>query len=184
MLSTLITSRTRVKLLLKFFLNSNTSSYLKNLESEFEDSSNGIRIELNKFESAGLLVSENKGNKKIFKANVKHPLFKDIHSIILKYAGIDKIIEDVVKRLGNVSSVYLVGAFARGIESKIIDILIVGDVDRDYLLKLIDKVEVVIEKKIRFVLYTEEDFSQNKLELLSEAHLLIWNNQENKVNKE
>ena len=48
---------------MKFFLNSNTSSYLKNLESEFEDSSNGIRIELNKFETVGLLISESKGNR-------------------------------------------------------------------------------------------------------------------------
>lgn len=175
MLSTLITSKTRIKLLLKFFLNSNTSSYLKNLESEFEDSSNGIRIELNKFETVGLLISESKGNKKIFKANTLHPLFKDIHSIILKYAGIDKIIDDVVKRLGNVNSVYLVGAFARGIESKIIDIVIIGDIDRDFLLKLIDKVEIAIEKKIRFVLYKQTDFLQNKAEILNEEHLLIWN---------
>jgi predicted nucleotidyltransferase len=175
MLTTLITSKTRIKLLLKFFLNANTSGYLKNLESEFEDSSNGIRIELNKFENAGLLVSENKGNKKIYRANIFHPLYKDIHNIIMKYAGIDKVIDDIVKRLGNVNLVYLLGAFARGLESKVIDIVIIGDIDREYLLLLIDKVEVVIEKKIRFIIYTQVDFDENREDILNQDHFLLWN---------
>lgn len=174
MLSTLITSKTRVKLLLKFFLNASTSSYLKNLESEFDDSSNGIRLELNKFEKAGLLLSETKGNKKMFKANTKHPLFRDIHNIILKYAGIDRLIEDVVERLGNVESVYLVGSFAKGLESKVIDVILIGDINRDYLIQLVPKAESLIDKKIKFVVYTNKEFSDAMDEILSEAHLLIW----------
>lgn len=160
--------------MLKFFLNSNNSGYLKNLESEFEDSSNGIRLELNKFEQAGLLLSELKGNKKVFKANTAHPLFNDIHSIILKYAGIDRLIEDVVKQLGNVDKVYLVGLFARGLESKVVDIIIVGDVNLDYLVHLLSKAEVMIEKKIKYLLYSGNEFKESEKEILSEEHLLIW----------
>lgn len=174
MLSTLITSKTRIKLLLKFFLNSNNSGYLKNLESEFEDSSNGIRLELNKFEKAGLLFSELKGNKKVFKANIHHPLFNDIHNIILKYAGIDRLLEDVVEQLGNVHRVYLVGLFARGLESKVIDIIVVGDVNLDYFVHLLTKAEVLIGKKIKFLLYSESEFNASEREILSEEHLLIW----------
>ena len=129
MLGTLITSKTRIKLLLKFFLNANNTGYLKNLEQEFEDSSNGIRVELNKFEEAGLLTSENIGNKKVFRANKTHPLFRDIHNIILKYAGIDQIIENIIKRIGDLDSVYVIGSFARGIESSQIEIVIVGKVN-------------------------------------------------------
>ena len=132
MLGTLITSKTRIKLLLKFFLNSSNTGYLKNLESEFEDSSNGIRLELNKFEEAGLLTSAQVGNKKIFQANTRHPMFSDIHNILLKYTGIDQIIDTVVKRLGNVQSVYLTGSFAKGLESNIIDIILIGDINKEY----------------------------------------------------
>jgi predicted nucleotidyltransferase len=175
MLGTLITSKTRIKLLLKFFLNAKNTGYLKNLEQEFEDSSNGIRLELNKFEEAGLLNSELVGNKKIFKANVKHPLFKDIHSIILKYAGIDQILETIVERLGNVNSVYLVGSLARGVESNIIDIIIIGDINKEYLINLIDKTEPLVGKKIRYILYKKEEFILKEQEILVDEHLLIWN---------
>ena len=55
MIETLISSKTRIKLLLKFFLNSNTTSYLRSLESEFGESTNAIRVELNRLENAGML---------------------------------------------------------------------------------------------------------------------------------
>jgi hypothetical protein len=176
MLGTLITSKTRIKLLLKFFLNANNTGYLKNLEQEFDDSSNGIRLELNKFENAGLLTSENVGNKKIFKANQQHPLFIDIHNIILKYTGLDTIIENVVQRLGNVKYVYLLGNLARGLDSKVIDLILVGDINKEYLIHLITKSELIIDKKIKYILFTEEEFLSLKSELLNESHFLIWSN--------
>lgn len=174
MLGTLITSKTRIKLLLKFFLNAKNTGYLKNLEQEFEDSSNGIRLELNKFEEAGLLISSAKGNKKIFQANTSHPLFNDIHNIILKYTGVDQILESVIERLGNVNSVYLVGSLAKGIDAKVIDIILVGDINKEYLLSLIGKAEPIIEKKIKYILYQPEEFATHELEILAEEHLLIW----------
>src|SRR4030067_1179135 len=114
MLSSLFASKTRIKLVLKCFLNSSTKAHLRGLEAEFGESSNAIRIELNRFEEAGLLNSLWEGNKKIFQANHKHPLYKDIHNIILKETGIDRVIDKVIQRLGNLICIYLTGDFARG----------------------------------------------------------------------
>ena len=55
MLETLVTSKTRAKLLLKFFLNPSTSAYLRGLADEFGESTNGVRVELNRLMEAGLL---------------------------------------------------------------------------------------------------------------------------------
>lgn len=180
MLGTLITSKTRIKLLLKFFLNANNTGYLKNLEQEFEDSSNGIRVELNKFEEAGLLNSENIGNKKVFKANTNHPLFKDIHSIILKYTGVDTIIEQVISRLGQVSEVYLVGSLAKGLDNNSIDLVFVGDLNKEYLKSLIIKFEELIpNRQVVYKVYNESFFNLNKDELLDAHSLLIWKLEQN-----
>lgn len=64
MIETLISSKTRVKLLLKFFLNSKATAYLRSLEEEFGESTNAIRLELNRFEDAKMLTSEPDGKKK------------------------------------------------------------------------------------------------------------------------
>jgi predicted nucleotidyltransferase len=172
LLDTLITSKTRVKLLLKFFLNSKTTSYLRGLEEEFGESSNAIRVELNRFEDAGLLTTELEGNKKLFKANTKHPLFKDINNILLKHVGIDKVVENVIENLGNLELVYLSGSFAKGSDSNIIDIILVGNIDRQYLSQLVEKAEKLISRKIRYVTYAMEDL--NKINQEPQPLLLLW----------
>ena len=174
MIETLISSKTRIKLLLKFFLNSNTTAYLRSLESEFGESTNAIRVELNRLENAGMLSTSQKGNKKIFQANTHHPLFSEIHNILRKHVGIDRIIENVVERLGKVKQVFLVGDFAAGRDSKIIDLLLVGEVDTSYLVKLIDKAEEMISRKIRYLIYSEEELAEFLQQQKEDTALLIW----------
>ncbi|MCK5078333.1 MAG: nucleotidyltransferase domain-containing protein [Bacteroidales bacterium] len=175
MLDTLITSKTRIKLMLKFFLNSNASSYLRNLEGEFGESTNGIRLELNKFEKAGLLQSRISGNKKLYQANTAHPLFDDIHSLLLKYIGFDQIISTVIAKLGNVHKLYLVGSFARGVDSEVIDLLLVGNgINREYLARLTDKGEKLIKKKIRYLVYNKDEFGDKINSYANDEILLLW----------
>ncbi len=175
MLDTLITSKTRIKLLLKFFLNSSARAYLRGLETEFGESTNSIRLELNKFEKAGLLTSEMKGNKKMYRANIRHPLFKDIHNMLLKQIGFDQIINRVVNKLGNVQLAYVTGDFAQGIDNDIIDLLFVGDdLNKKYLLKLIEKTEGLIDRKIRYVIFGAEEFDVYKKRLSDSNALLLW----------
>jgi DNA-binding transcriptional ArsR family regulator len=157
LLDSLITSRTRLKLLLRFFLNASTSSYLRNLEDEFGESTNAIRVELNRLEEAGLLTSEMISNRKVYKANTNHPLFPDINSIIRKYLGIDKLIEEVLAKLGDVKEVYLTGQLAKGINSDTINLLIVSDsIDLDYLNRLVDKAGQLISRKITYAVTPAE----------------------------
>lgn len=173
MLNTLVTSKTRLKLILKFFLNPRSSAYLRELAEEFGESSNAVRLELNRFEQAGLLKSEAKGNKKLFSANVKHPLYKDINSIISKTIGIDKIVDEVVTKLGKVEEAYVTGDFAVGKNGKTIDILLVGtDIDKDFLHRLIDKTESLINRKIRYLILSPSEVGVHLGD--EKEAMLIW----------
>jgi len=175
MLEALITSKTRVKLLVKFFLNPGASAYLRSLEKEFGESTNAIRTELNRFEEAGLLHSNMDGNKKLFSANSDHPLFKDIHHIVLKHFGIDQAIEEIIEKLGNLKYVFLTGEFARGNDSNIIDLIFVGNqLDRNYLVHLIEKAESLIERKVRYVIYSIREFEDFKQSDNHNHILLLW----------
>jgi DNA-binding transcriptional ArsR family regulator len=175
MINTLITSQTRIKLLLKFFLNSSTKAHLRGLEAEFGESSNAIRVELNRLEGAGLLNSLRDGNKKIFQANKTHPLFKDIHSIILKETGIDRVIEKVIHRLGNVSSVYLTGDFAHGKDSPVIELILVGAaIDREYLSRKVVQAEKLVGRKVSYIIL-EKDEAEDYLDNFKPSDLLpLW----------
>lgn len=176
MISTLITSQTRIKLLKKFFLNSSTKAHLRGLESEFGESSNAIRVELNRFENAGLLMSLRDGNKKVFQANARHPLFKDIHNIVLKESGIDQVIEKVIHRIGNLICIYLTGDFACGKDSQVIDLILVGEeIDREYLAGKVQQAEVLVGRRVKYVVLTPLDAEGYLSELKATELLPLWN---------
>ena len=161
--------------MLKFFLNSSARAHLRNLEAEFGESTNAIRLELNKFEQAGLLKSEVDGNKKVFRANTGHPLFQDIHNILLKTIGFDQIIDRVVTKLGNVEMAFVTGDFARGKDTRIIDLVFVGnDINQEYLVKLATRTEELIKRKIRYVIFRPEEFEDYRKKITSKDLLLIW----------
>lgn len=157
MLDSLITSRTRIKLLVKFFLNTSVRAYLRGLAEEFGESTNAIRLELNHLEEAGLLKSEAEGNKKVYCANKLHPLYEDIRHLVLKHSGITQIIEQVVLQVGDIDRVWVCGDFARGKDSQTVDIVIAGEiVNLPYFISLIEKAERIIHRKICYTLITPE----------------------------
>ncbi|MCG8390521.1 MAG: ArsR family transcriptional regulator [Cytophagales bacterium] len=157
--------------MLKFFLNPNNAAYLRGLEAEFGESSNAIRLELNRLERANMLQSEIAGNRKLFKVNKSHPLFKEINGIVKKYFGLDVIIENIASRLGNLRYVYLTGNIVNGKDDPWLDLLFVGDIDRNYVFELVGKAERLINRKIRFTTYTIEEFEELDF---NRDKLLIW----------
>ena len=178
MIDALITSRTRIKLITRFFLNANAKAHLRGLATEFGESSNAIRLELNRFEKAGLLTSNQEGIKKVFQANTDHPLFPDLHSILLKHLGFDQIIQKVIDGLGDIRRVYVTGDYANGIDAGAIELLFVGNaVDQDYLDELVRKAERLIHRVINYLVHTEaeeQDFLSGKEDT---EYLLLWQNE-------
>jgi len=168
-LGTLITSKTRLKLLSRFFLNQNLSGYLQGLSKELEENTNSIRVELNRLEEAGMLSSTLQGRRKLYRVNALHPLTSDITSIVRKVAGIDAVIDRVVENLPGLNQVWIYGGLARGIPGSSIDCLLIGeDLDAAYIAGLSGKVYKLIGKKVNIKVMTEI-----KDEMVS-VSLLVW----------
>lgn len=149
---------------------------MRNLESEFGESTNAIRVELNKFEKAGMITSGMVGNKKMYAANTAHPLYRDIHTIVMKYVGLDRIVDSVVGKIGDLESVYLVGDYACGLDSGIIDLVLLGhDVNRGYLSKVMAKAENMIGRKIRYLVYSgQQAMEEGYAKMEGDASLVLW----------
>ncbi len=151
MLDSLITSKTRLRLLIKFFLNIANKGYLNGLANEFGESTNSVRKELNNLTSAGYLKKYNENNKVVYKANASHPLFKIIQRIVKKHLGFEEILETVLLKIGEVKKIMILGDYAEGIDSGHIEILIIGDnINKDYLKKITPTIEKKINRKVSF----------------------------------
>ena len=176
MLDSLITSKARLKLLLKFFMNPETSGYLRELATEFGESTNNIRVELNRLTKAKLLVSENAGRTVLYKANVNHTLFTDIQNVVQKYVGINRLVDDLVSQLGQLEAAYIIGDYARGIDSGLIDLVLVGNVKQDVLQRLVEKTSQAIARKIRSLVINKAELKKLWDQLDLEHALPIWGN--------
>jgi DNA-binding transcriptional ArsR family regulator len=176
MLEALITSKTRVRLLVKFFLNPTMKAYLRQLADEFGESTNAVRVELNRLTEAGILESEADGNVINYKAKESHPLFPEIRSIVSKMTGLDSIIEWVIQRLGDLDFAYIIGDYAKGKDSGVIDVILVGKVDKLYLTELIEKAEDLVQRKIRYLVMNQVEL-ENYKQKNEEPILLLWSKQ-------
>ena len=129
---------------------------------------------MNRFEKAGLLHSLRDGNKKIYQANSNHPLLHDIHNIILKETGIDRVIDKVINRIGNLESVYLTGDFAKGMDSPVIELILVGsEIDREYLVRKVAQAEELVGRKVSYIILNPDE-SVDHLEYLKPTDLLLY----------
>jgi len=173
MLTELFTSRTRIHLFLKLFLNPNISCYLRELAREFNLTPNALKEELDNLSRAGYLKKEQRGQNIFYKANTEHPFFPEINSIIKKYYGIDKIVEHVLNGLGEVEAVYTLDDYAEGRDSGLIDVLIVGDVNVGTIHSLKPTIEKEIKRKIRVMVMSGREFEENREMLLKRPNWRI-----------
>ena len=179
LLSGLISSKTRIKLLVKFFFNPKTRSYLRELASEFNISTNSVREELNQLTRTNLLKAERSGRQVFYTANSDHPLFNELKSMVSKVMGIDQVIDGIINRLGDLEKAFLIDDYAEGKDTGIIDLLLVGDIDQYHLNDLSRKTERYINRKIRSLVVGKEEYSNLSSKLENRPKILIWESKKN-----
>ena len=126
-------------MLVKFFINAANSGYLNGLAVEFGESTNAIRRELNNLSDAGYLTQWKSKNKIIYSANTKHPLFTILQKVIRKHLGLEQIVDSILKQMGDVNKIILIGDYAQGRDSGTIEVIIIAkEIDEVYIKKLQD----------------------------------------------
>ena len=167
MLDSLITSKTRLKLLVKFFSNPQNVAHLRGLAEEFGESTNAIRKELNHLSDAGFLVKVNDKNRIDYTANFNHPYFESLKDLTRRYLGFDKLVNTVLDRMGEVEQIALVGDYSKGLDTGCLEVCIKGNnLSGEYLEHLAKRIEDLIGKKVSFSI-SEQPF-------LEEGSLVIY----------
>jgi len=94
--------------------------------------------------------------------------------MISKVMGIDRVINSIVNRIGDLELAYLIDDYAEGKDTGIIDLLLVGNIDQYHLNDLSRKTERYINRKIRSLVLSRDEFNDFKPKLESRPHILIW----------
>ena len=170
----LITSKVRARILMRLFLNPDQNAYLRELAKEFDVSPSQVKEELDNLSEAGLLSKEKDGRQINYSANPTHSLFPELSSMVKKAMGMDRVLDSIVKRLGNLEQAFVIDDYAEGKDSGLIDLVLIGEIDRDNLEDLVAKTERYIQRKIRTLVMTERDFSSSEGIFRGRPMLMLW----------
>ncbi len=129
--------------------------------------------------NAGLITKTKDGRQINYQAEEKHPLFPELHSMVKKALGMDQIIDSIIARLGQLEEAWLIDDYAEGKDTGIIDLVLVGIIDQSNLADLTAKTERYIERKIRTLAITRNEFDAMRPMLEKRTCLLLWSSTNN-----
>ena len=146
-----------------------------------------IQTELRKLLGLDLVQKRRDGNRAYFSANREHPLFIDIHKLVLKTAGLVDVLKNALSANEKIRLAFVFGSVARG-EEKVgsdVDLVIIGDIGLREISRHLSGTADLIGREINPHIYTEEDFSEGSKSgehfisrLIDESKLFIIGNED------
>lgn len=174
MLESLFTSRARVKILETLLLNKGKEFHTRELARRTDVSPPYVMKELHNLKGLGILEERREGNMAFYRISKSSTVVEDLKRLFLKTESLGKELFDVMKKEAKMIKYALIyGSFAKGTEitSSDIDLLIVGEIGEDRVLKAIMKAQSRIGREINYSVWTEREFlekARQKVALLRE----------------
>ncbi len=155
-------SKTREKILMLFFLDVEKKYYLRELERILGVSVANIRRELLLLEKAGLFKREKQGKEVYYFLNKKSVIFEDVKNIASKTIGVESLLKKELCKLKGIKKAFVFGSFAKHKENSLsdIDLMIIGSVDEDLLVKKISKLERIFKREVNYHLFDIEEWKE------------------------
>lgn len=160
MLSSIVTSVSRQKILSYFFINGvNFSPYVRQIVRDLNLEINAVRRELINLQSEKIILSEARGNRLHYFLNIKHPLYYDLASIISKKEGLGGIIYKKRKKIGNIKFALLsLKFFLKSKQDNSVDLLIVGDIYLPKIKQIIEKYENKTNVEVNYMVLNLNEY--------------------------
>lgn len=157
-------SKTRAAVLSLFLANPKGKFYVREVSRKTGQNLNAVHRELERLERVRILRSEKEANLKYYSINRTSPAYKELRSIFLKTEGVGKLLKEKIQSLGKIDTAFIYGSFARRKEKlgSDIDVLIVGQIDENALIKNINALEKKISRDINYVLFAPAEFKKRK----------------------
>lgn len=175
-------SKIRQEILTLFFTNPSQRYYLRELEKLLGRSAGSIRRELLRFQKDNLFQTHPVGNLLYYSLNVKHPLFKEIKTIVFKTTGIEGSLKKALNQIDKIQFAFIYGSYAQEREKSTsdVDLFIIGDPDIHLLNKKIVPLEQKLKREINTTTYSLKEYLERKknksgfiLDILEKPKLML-----------
>ncbi|MBP9820493.1 winged helix-turn-helix transcriptional regulator [Candidatus Woesebacteria bacterium] len=157
-------SRVRVKMYELFFTHESEMYYVRQITREINEEINAVRRELERMLGAGIIKSEQRGNRLYYFVNTRYLFFQELQQMVAKTTGLGKKIRKNLRKLGTISYVMLSGRYVQGLAPRQgeVDLLFVGEVVLAELTALVKEEEAQLGREINYAVFSLQEFEFRK----------------------
>ncbi|MFH1424436.1 MAG: nucleotidyltransferase domain-containing protein [archaeon] len=165
MLKKLFTSGSRVEILKELLFNPQGDFYLSDLARTTGTAPIQTSKELENLESLNLVERKKVGKLTFYSINKNAPIYEDIKNIFLKTDSLGNFLRTRLKNY-EITHALIFGSFAAGEERKDsdVDLLIVGDINENALVKTVRECEKSLKREINYILWNRKEFEKRARE--------------------
>ncbi len=155
----IIVSRVRVKLL-QLFLSSSELFHVREIVRRVEEEINAVRRELSRMEKFGMVVSEWRANRRLYKFRKDYVYYREILGLVAKTTGIGGSIIKNKNKLGKIKFSFISTRFFRGGSepSDNVDLFVVGQIVLPELQSIVSDEQSRRESEINYSFMDEAEF--------------------------
>ncbi|OGC82706.1 MAG: hypothetical protein A2788_02445 [Candidatus Abawacabacteria bacterium RIFCSPHIGHO2_01_FULL_46_8] len=180
MIEHIFSSRTRVKLLSIFLANQENQYFVRQLTRLLTEQINSIRRELANLKKIGFLKSRARNRKKYFYVNKNFLIIDELTNIFNKTSSSSNEVVQDLQKIGNLQMLVSTGLFME-IEAPV-DLLIVGEFDKDNLSRYLKGLEKKLKHSVKYTTMSGQDFLLRKkcndqflMDLFKLKHNILYN---------
>lgn len=125
-----------------------------------------IQTELKKLLGLQLVTSRRSGNRLYYRANREHPIYPEIHSLVLKTSGLCGYLEEILASRDDIVITFIFGSIASGSEGPAsdIDLMVIGGIGLRALSGVLADFRKTIGREINPHVFSKEEFLRRKRE--------------------
>ncbi|MCJ7655395.1 MAG: nucleotidyltransferase domain-containing protein, partial [Dehalococcoidia bacterium] len=160
MLTTLLGSRLRAKVLGWLFSHPDERYFVRQLTALLKEDSTNISRELARLEKMGILVSTQVGRQKHYQANKKCAVFEELRGLAVKTTGLANVLREALAPIASqIALAFVYGSMANGeaTAASDIDLLVVGDVDELALHRVLSQAENRLARPVNYTLMSQRE---------------------------
>ncbi|MCX6807822.1 MAG: hypothetical protein NTZ80_03460 [Patescibacteria group bacterium] len=157
----LLSSNTRVKLIVLFMSDINKEFFVRELTRVLDEQINSIRREVENLKEISLLKSRVRNRKKYYFVNKKFILLNELQSMVIKSRTNEEEMVKSIKKMGDVDLIVLSGRFINHEDSSV-DLFVVGDIGKEDFASFIRDLEKRDSCEIRYTLMKRDDFEYRR----------------------
>lgn len=163
-LSQILSSKVRAEIFRLLFGVHDVELHMRELEREAGCTIGPVQSELKRLLNLQLVSSRRSGNRLYYRANRQHPLYPEIHSLVLKTSGLCDYLKECLNPRDDIAMAFVFGSIASGNEGAAsdIDLMVIGTIGLRALSGVLADFRSVIGREVNPHVFNKEEFIRRK----------------------